>query len=131
VKFTPRGGRVEIALRRADSHVDIVVTDTGQGIAAPALPHLFERFQQVETGSSRSHGGLGLGLALVRHLEIRDQNVRLPLLQPREAIRRRREGLSLGPGHGQVRTLPPAIPRTSPSPSIQELATVVAQVSAR
>jgi CheY-like chemotaxis protein len=68
VKFTPDGGSVRLELRRAASHVQIVVSDTGQGIAAHVLPHVFERFRQADSSSTRSHGGLGLGLALVKHL---------------------------------------------------------------
>jgi signal transduction histidine kinase/CheY-like chemotaxis protein len=68
VKFTDSGGRVHVALRRAGPRVEIVVTDTGQGIAPAFLPHVFERFRQAEGTSTRVHGGLGLGLALVRHL---------------------------------------------------------------
>ncbi len=68
VKFTPRGGRVLLLLRRADDHVELVVRDTGQGIAPDVLPHVFERFRQADSSSTRRHGGLGLGLALVRHL---------------------------------------------------------------
>ena len=68
VKFTPKGGRVQITLERVNSHVEIAVTDTGRGLSAEFLPHVFERFQQSETGSTRSHGGLGLGLAIVRHI---------------------------------------------------------------
>lgn len=68
VKFTPRGGRVHVRLQRADSHVVLSVSDTGIGIDQNLLPHLFERFRQAETGSARRHSGLGLGLALVRHL---------------------------------------------------------------
>jgi CheY-like chemotaxis protein len=68
VKFTPRGGRVHVHLRPIESHVEVSVSDTGQGIAPAMLPHLFERFRQAESGTTRSHGGLGLGLALVRHL---------------------------------------------------------------
>jgi PAS domain S-box-containing protein len=68
VKFTPRGGRIQVCLRRADSHVEIVVSDTGEGITADLLPHVFERFRQGDSSSTRSHGGLGIGLALVRHL---------------------------------------------------------------
>ena len=68
VKFTPRGGRVELVLRGAGPHVEIVVGDTGQGIAPEMLPHVFERFRQADSSSTRAHGGLGLGLALVRHL---------------------------------------------------------------
>jgi PAS domain S-box-containing protein len=68
VKFTPRGGRVQIALERVNSHVEIAVSDNGQGIRSDFLPYLFERFEQAETGPARTHGGLGLGLAIVRHI---------------------------------------------------------------
>jgi signal transduction histidine kinase len=68
VKFTPKGGRVEVLLRRVDSHVEIVVSDTGQGIRPELLPHIFERFRQADSSTTRAHAGLGLGLALVRHL---------------------------------------------------------------
>jgi signal transduction histidine kinase/ActR/RegA family two-component response regulator len=68
VKFTPSGGRVTLRLERDDAVVRIVVGDTGQGIAAHMLPYLFERFRQADSSSTRSHGGLGLGLALVKHL---------------------------------------------------------------
>jgi signal transduction histidine kinase/ActR/RegA family two-component response regulator len=68
IKFTPKGGRVHLALERVNSHVEISVSDTGQGISREALPHVFERFWQAESGTERQHGGLGLGLAIVRHL---------------------------------------------------------------
>jgi PAS domain S-box-containing protein len=68
VKFTPKSGRVQVHLQRTNSHVEIVVSDTGQGITEEQLPHLFERFHQGDSTSTRSHTGLGLGLALVRHL---------------------------------------------------------------
>jgi PAS domain S-box-containing protein len=68
IKFTPKGGRVQVFLRRINSHVEISVVDSGQGIAADFLPHLFTRFSQAETSSARHYGGLGLGLALVRSL---------------------------------------------------------------
>ncbi|MEW6269576.1 MAG: ATP-binding protein, partial [Thermodesulfobacteriota bacterium] len=68
VKFTPRGGRVHVVLERVDSSVEIVVSDTGKGIAPDELPHLFERFWQADRSPTRAHGGLGLGLAIVRHL---------------------------------------------------------------
>ena len=68
VKFTPRGGRVQIHLQRVNSHVEIVVSDTGVGIPADVLPVVFERFRQADSSSTREHGGLGLGLALVRHI---------------------------------------------------------------
>jgi PAS domain S-box-containing protein len=68
VKFTPKGGRVQITLERVNSHVEIAISDTGRGVPAEFLSYLFERFQQAETGTARSHGGLGLGLAIVRHI---------------------------------------------------------------
>ena len=68
VKFTSRGGRVQIRLERVDSHIDIVVSDTGIGIKPEFLPHVFERFHQAESGTTRKAGGLGLGLAIVRHM---------------------------------------------------------------
>ena len=68
VKFTPREGHVQARLRRADSHLEIVVTDTGGGITADFLPYVFERFRQGDGSSTRVHGGLGLGLTLVKHL---------------------------------------------------------------
>ncbi len=68
VKFTPRGGRIQIRLARVLSHVEITVSDTGEGIAAEFLPHLFQRFRQADSAFTRAHGGLGLGLAISRHL---------------------------------------------------------------
>ena len=68
IKFTPRGGRVMIRSQRVNSHLEIVVTDTGQGIPADFLPHVFDRFRQADQKTSRQHGGMGLGLAIVRHL---------------------------------------------------------------
>jgi PAS domain S-box-containing protein len=68
VKFTPPGGRVTVCLSRGPSHVEIEVKDTGDGITASFLPHVFERFRQADASSTRRHGGLGLGLAIVRQL---------------------------------------------------------------
>ena len=68
IKFTPRGGRVQIRSERVNSHLEIVVSDTGQGIAPDFLPHVFDRFRQADQKTSRQHGGMGLGLAIVRHL---------------------------------------------------------------
>jgi signal transduction histidine kinase len=68
IKFTPEGGSVRLQLRRSDSQVEIVVTDSGAGIASDFLPHVFERFRQGDAGTRRRYGGLGLGLAIVRHL---------------------------------------------------------------
>jgi PAS domain S-box-containing protein len=68
VKFTPNGGRVQIRLQRANSHVEISVSDTGQGISADFLPYIFDRFRQADSAITRAQGGLGLGLAIVRQL---------------------------------------------------------------
>ncbi len=68
IKFTPKRGRVQVCLQRINSHVEIVVTDTGQGISAEFLPYVFERFRQADSSITRSFGGLGLGLAIVRQL---------------------------------------------------------------
>jgi len=68
VKFTRPGGRVEVELRREASQAVVRVSDTGQGISADFLPHVFDRFRQQDMGTTRQHGGLGLGLAIVRHL---------------------------------------------------------------
>lgn len=68
VKFTPAGGRVEIRLERDGDEVVIAVKDTGVGLDPAFVPHLFEHFRQADSSSTRAHGGLGLGLALVRHL---------------------------------------------------------------
>ncbi|HEX8699253.1 MAG TPA: ATP-binding protein, partial [Myxococcaceae bacterium] len=68
VKFTPKGGRVQVFVERRDSSVEITVADTGQGISADFLPHVFEQFRQEEGGPRRKHGGLGLGLSIVKHL---------------------------------------------------------------
>jgi PAS domain S-box-containing protein len=68
VKFTQSGGSVHVSLRRINSHVEIVVADTGVGINQNFLPHVFDRFRQADGSTTRTYGGLGLGLAIVRHL---------------------------------------------------------------
>ena len=68
VKFTPRGGKVLIRLERVNSHCELTVTDTGQGISPQFLPYVFDRFSQADSSSTRAHAGLGLGLGIVRHL---------------------------------------------------------------
>jgi CheY-like chemotaxis protein/anti-sigma regulatory factor (Ser/Thr protein kinase) len=116
VKFTPRGGRVDVSIRRGDGSVDIVVADTGEGIAPETLLHVFEPFRQEDSSSTRAHSGLGLGLTLVRQLvehhggTVRADSpgkgrgatftVTLPVAAPRIDSRRRR---ALKPGP------PPAI----------------------
>lgn len=91
IKFTPRGGRVQIRSERVNSHLEIVVSDTGQGIPADFLPHVFDRFRQADQKTSRQHGGMGLGLAIVRHLvEMHGGTVR---------------AMSDGEGHGSTFTV--------------------------
>jgi len=68
IKFTPKGGHVQVDATHAGSHVCLVVRDDGKGIPTSFLPHVFERFTQADTSSTREHGGLGLGLAIARHL---------------------------------------------------------------
>ena len=68
IKFTSQGGKVLVRLERADSNLEITISDTGQGIARELLPYVFDRFRQSDSSSSRTHGGLGLGLAIVRQL---------------------------------------------------------------
>ena len=68
IKFTPKGGRVQVTLRRVNSHVEIAVEDTGIGITPEFLPYVFDRFRQADASSTRAARGLGLGLAIVRQL---------------------------------------------------------------
>jgi hypothetical protein len=68
LKFTPKGGRVEVGLTDVDGDAQIAVTDTGIGISAEFLPFVFDRFRQADSSMSRRHSGLGLGMAIVRHL---------------------------------------------------------------
>jgi signal transduction histidine kinase/AmiR/NasT family two-component response regulator len=97
VKFAPNGGRVEVRLERADSQFEIIVTDNGQGIKPEFLPYVFERFRQEDAGANRQRGGLGLGLAIVRHIvELHGGTVRVA---------------SEGPGKGATFTV--ALPITS------------------
>ena len=68
IKFTPKGGRVQIVLERVNSHVEICVEDNGIGIRPDFLPHVFDRFRQADSATTRHHGGLGLGLSIVKNL---------------------------------------------------------------
>jgi signal transduction histidine kinase/ActR/RegA family two-component response regulator len=68
IKFTPRHGSVRVAVRSVDGQVEIAVTDTGQGISPEFLPHVFDRFRQADASTTRRHGGLGLGLSIVKSL---------------------------------------------------------------
>jgi CheY-like chemotaxis protein/two-component sensor histidine kinase len=102
IKFTPRDGRVTVRVERDASDLTLTVRDTGQGISQDFLPQVFDRFSQADGGSTRAHGGLGLGLAIVRHLvelhagsvEARSDgagqgatfSVRLPIKQSKAAI---------------------------------------------
>jgi PAS domain S-box-containing protein len=68
IKFTPRGGTVQVTLARVESHVEIEVADTGRGVEPAFLPYLFDRFRQADSAITRTHGGLGLGLSIVKSL---------------------------------------------------------------
>jgi len=68
IKFTPEAGKVEVQLKRDRTYAQVTVTDTGLGISREFLPYIFDRFRQADSTTTRSHGGLGLGLAIVRHL---------------------------------------------------------------
>jgi len=91
VKFTPRGGEVKVRVRCVGSEIELTVSDTGEGISAEFLPHVFDRFRQADGSSTRKHGGLGLGLAIVKQLvELHGGIVRVQ---------------SDGPGEGSVFTV--------------------------
>ncbi len=68
VKFTPRNGKVSVRLRRVGADLELEVSDTGEGISPAFLPHVFESFRQSEAGTSRAHGGLGIGLTIAKHI---------------------------------------------------------------
>jgi signal transduction histidine kinase/ActR/RegA family two-component response regulator/PAS domain-containing protein len=68
IKFTPKGGKVQVVLERVNSHIEISVADTGVGINAAFLGHVFDRFRQADHSTTRTYGGLGLGLSIVKHL---------------------------------------------------------------
>jgi PAS domain S-box-containing protein len=68
IKYAPKGERVQVRLERVESHVEIIVSDTGRGIKPELLPYVFDRFRQDDSSTTRRYGGLGLGLAIVRHL---------------------------------------------------------------
>jgi PAS domain S-box-containing protein len=91
IKFTPRGGKVQVVLERVNSHLELSVADTGEGIAPEFLPHVFERFRQADASTTRTHSGLGLGLSIVKHLvELHGGTVRVE---------------SAGRGHGSTFTV--------------------------
>ena len=94
VKFTPQGGHVQVLLKRVNSHLEISVIDTGEGIKPEFLPFAFDRFRQADASTTRRYGGLGLGLSIVKQLiELHGGSVRV---------------ISDGPGHGStfIITLP-------------------------
>jgi CheY-like chemotaxis protein/anti-sigma regulatory factor (Ser/Thr protein kinase) len=102
IKFTPAGGTVSVRVERGDSAVAIVVSDTGAGIEPGFLPHVFERFRQADASTTRKHGGLGLGLAIVRHLvELHGGTVKAE---------------SAGPGRGSTFTV--ALPLAADAPAL-------------
>jgi CheY-like chemotaxis protein/two-component sensor histidine kinase len=83
VKFTPRGGRVQVLLERVNSHLELSVIDSGQGISPEFLPHVFDRFSQADATNTRAHAGLGLGLAIVKQLvELHGGSVRVQSAGP-------------------------------------------------
>ncbi len=104
VKFTPKGGRVQIRLERVHSYVEIVVADTGQGISPEFLPYVFDRFRQADSSMTRSFGGLGLGLSIVRNLvELHGGSVHVE-----------------SPGEGQGTTFTVKLPLSPVSTKIEE-----------
>jgi signal transduction histidine kinase/ActR/RegA family two-component response regulator len=110
VKFTPRGGHIDVRLERADGNAEIAVADTGIGIKPEFLPHVFERFRQADASTTRRHGGLGLGLAIVHELaEMHGGSVRVAS-----------SGENLGTTFTVSLPLAPAkdgVPSTGPQPS--------------
>jgi len=119
IKFTPRSGGITVRIGREESDAQIKVTDTGRGIDAAFLPHIFERFRQADSSTTRSHGGLGLGLAIVRHLvelhggtvqaesEGLDQGSTFTVRLPLRAVR---ASVALPPPARISRPQPPALP---------------------
>ncbi|MBD2104894.1 PAS domain S-box protein [Leptolyngbya sp. FACHB-261] len=105
IKFTPAGGRMQVYLTYTDTHAEVSVSDTGKGISAEFLPHVFERFRQADSSITRTYGGLGLGLAIVRDLvDLHGGMVSVD---------------SLGEGQGSTFTV--KLPLNSPSPLLQAL----------
>jgi signal transduction histidine kinase len=99
IKFTPAGGQISIHLHHSEKSVKLQVTDTGQGISPTFLPYVFEHFRQADSTTTRSHGGLGLGLAIVRHLvELHGGQIR-----------------AASPGIGQGATFTVTLPRHLPN----------------
>jgi two-component system CheB/CheR fusion protein len=102
IKFTPTNGRVEITLEQNQGQAQIQVTDTGQGISADLLPHIFDRFRQGDSSTTKAKPGLGLGLSIVRHLvELHGGTVQ-----------------AASPGEGQGATFIVRVPLRDPSPEL-------------
>lgn len=100
VKFTPKEGRIEVAATKGESHMEVTVSDTGEGIAPAFLPHLFERFRQADASTTRRHSGLGLGLAIVKQLvELHGGSI---------------EAKSAGEGRGSIFRVSLPLPSVSP-----------------
>jgi signal transduction histidine kinase len=115
-KFTPKRGRIQVVVRRVNSHCEILVSDTGEGISREMLPYVFDRFRQGDATTTRRHGGLGLGLAIVRHLvELHGGmvmahsegegegttitvNLPLPMFERQQAVERTPDGETAPPG---------------------------------
>jgi CheY-like chemotaxis protein/two-component sensor histidine kinase len=109
VKFTSRGGKVQVRLERVNSHLELSVADTGIGIAAEFLPHVFERFRQADASIARERGGLGLGLSIARQLaEMHGGTI---------------EAASGGTGHGSTFTLklPVMIVHSAPRQDVERV----------
>ncbi len=107
VKFTPRGGRVQLLLERVNSHLEVSVIDNGEGIPPEFLPHVFDRFRQADASTTRRHGGLGLGLSIVKQLvELHGGSVRVK---------------SAGPGQGTtfIVTLPLTVVQAAAEPEAE------------
>lgn len=105
IKFTPKGGRVQVLLERINSHLEISVIDTGEGIDPAFLPHVFDRFRQADATTTRRHGGLGLGLAIVKQVvELHGGTVR-----------------AKSPGKNQGATFVVSLPLTVVHPEVEPL----------
>ncbi len=108
IKFTPKGGRVQVLLERVNSHVEVSVIDTGDGISPDFLPYIFDRFKQADASTTRRHGGLGLGLAIVKNLvELHGGSVRA-------------KSGGLGKGETFIVSLPLTVFHPPPDPGTRE-----------
>ena len=107
VKFTPKGGRVQVLLERVNSHLEMSVSDTGEGIAPEFLPYVFDRFRQADATTTRRHGGLGLGLSIVKQLvELHGGSVRV-------------KSAGIGQGTTFTVSLPLTVIQPEPDPDVE------------